>query len=630
MPKQSTRAVARWGGRAVWLPVVAAVACSPARTVRPPAPVPVPVNPPDLQLEPPAPPAPVGLDAKVDPAWIDRAMATLSLREKVGQLIMPWVGGDYMAVGTPGYERLRDWVQNQGIGGVVVSIGAPLELAQKLNMLQRMAKVPILVASDVEHGAGMRLEAGTAIPYGLDLGSATKFPPLMAFGAAGDEKLAYELGRITARESRAAGIHVAFAPVVDVNNNPANPIINVRSFGADPQAVARLAAADVRGLQAGGLFATAKHFPGHGDTGVDSHLALPVLTVDRARADAVELVPFRAALKAGVTGVMSAHIAFPALTGDTVPATLNPQMLSGLLERDLGFKGMVYTDALDMGGIVTKYGNADAAVLALKAGADVLLMPPDIPVAIDAVVAAVGSGQLSEARIDQSVRKVLWYKAQLGLDRQRTVDLAQIPYVVGVPAHLAVAEQAAQKGLTVGRDRDHLLPVDPARAKRVLSIVYSDDANPYEGRAFQAGLRERFPNLQTVLLNGATPQPLLDSLLAAADSADVVFFSPFVRVLARKGDVAVEPGVAAFARKLIARRPTVVTSFGSPYLLSEFPDAGTYVLAWGPEDVMQRAAARGLTGLAPITGKLPIPIPPYLPLGAGVTVGASAAAGATK
>ncbi|MBX6363205.1 MAG: hypothetical protein IRZ00_04995 [Gemmatimonadetes bacterium] len=629
MPKQSTRGARRRAARAAWLPLLAAAACAPARSARPPAPVPVPVNPPDLQLEPPAPPAPVSLDAPFDAAWIDRTLATLSLREKVGQLIMPWVGGDYMAIGTADYERLRDWVQNQGVGGVVVSIGAPLEVAQKLNILQRMAKVPLLVAADVEHGAGMRLDAGTAIPSGLDLGSATKFPPLMAFGAAGDEKLVYELGRITARESRAAGIHVAFAPVVDVNNNPANPIINVRSFGADPQAAARLAAAAVRGLQDGGLFATAKHFPGHGDTGVDSHLALPVLTVDRARADTVELVPFRAALKAGVAGVMSAHIAFPALTGDTVPATLSPKMLSGLLERDLGFKGMVYTDALDMGGIVTKYGNADAAVLALKAGADVLLMPPDVPVAIDAVVAAVGRGELSEERIDRSVRKVLRFKAQLGLDRQRTVDLAQIPYVVGVPAHLRVAEDAARRALTVGRDRDHLLPVDPARVRRVLSIVYSDDGNPFEGRAFQTELRARFPGLRTALLNGATPQPVLDSLLAAADSADVVFFSPFVRVTARKGDVAVDPGVAAFARALIARRPTVVTSFGSPYLLSAFPDAGTYVLAWGAEDVLQRAAARGLTGQAPITGRLPIPIPPYLPLGAGVTVG-TGAVGATK
>ncbi len=613
--------------RVVPLLLFTVAACAPASQGPPRTPSPTPLSvkaPPVLQVEPPPPPRPVSLDAKVDTRWVDSTLASLSLRQKIGQMIMPWVLGDYTALNTDEFNHIRDLVQTQEVGGIVMSLGAPLEHAQKVNMMQALARVPLLIASDMEHGAAMRLTAGWALPYQIKLGQATEFPSPMAFGAANDEKLAYDLGRITALEARAAGVNVLFAPVVDVNINPANPIINTRSFGADPRLVARMAAADIQGMQENGIFATAKHFPGHGDVSTDSHLGLPVLSITRQRADTVELVPFRAAIKAGVSSIMSAHIAFPAITGDTVPATLTSQLLTGLLRKDLGFKGMVYTDALDMGGIVTKYGNAQAAVMAVEAGADILLMPPDIPAAINAVVAAVDSGKISQARIDESVRRILSFKAQLGLQHQRLVDLNQIPAIVGIPAHLAAAEQAAEKGLTVARDRDHLLPL-PA-GKKVLSIIYSDDNNPMDGRAFQAGLRDRLRgSLTTSYIDTRTPQPALDSLLASAAGADIVLFSPFVRWRDRKGSIYMPEPVGDLVQKLVATKPTVVTSFGNPYVLSQFPQVGTYVLAWGPEDVMQQAAARGLTGRAPITGRLPIPIPPDLPLGAGVRIDARTA-----
>src|SRR5690606_12440543 len=276
-------------------------------------------------------------------------------------------------------------------------------MAVKLNMLQQMADVPLLVTADMEHGPGQVLNAGTILPYGLENGGGTRFPPLMGLGAAGEERYAYELGRVTALEGRAAGVHITFSPVVDVNNNPSNPIINTRSYGADPALVSRLATAHVRGIQEHGMLATAKHFPGHGDTGTDSHVDLPLITVDKARVDAVELPLYRAVFKADVAAVMSAHIAFPVLTGDTVPATLNPRLLSGLLRDELGFDGIVFTDALDMGAIVDGWGSGQSAVMALQAGADVLLqmLPNDVPVVIDAVVDAVERGILTEARIDQ-------------------------------------------------------------------------------------------------------------------------------------------------------------------------------------------------------------------------------------
>ncbi|NIP82547.1 MAG: family 10 glycosylhydrolase, partial [Gemmatimonadetes bacterium] len=265
-------------------------------------------------------------------AWVEGTLAGLTLREKVGQLMVPWMGGDYLPLEGEAYDRLRSWVVDHGIGGITVSIGSPLAVAAKLNALQELARVPLLVSANMEHGPGQRLTGGTALPYGLELGGGTEFPPVMALGAAGDTALAYAMGRITALEARAVGIHMIYAPVVDVNVDPGNPIINTRSYGEDPGAVARLGAAHVRGLQDHGVIATAKHFPGHGDTDTDSHIALPVIPHDRARADSVELVPFRAAIDAGVGGVMSAHIAFPSLTGDSVPATLHPRLLAGLLQ----------------------------------------------------------------------------------------------------------------------------------------------------------------------------------------------------------------------------------------------------------------------------------------------------------
>jgi len=559
--------------------------------------------------------------------WADQQLARLTLRQKVGQLVMPWIGGEYLAVDSDAYDRLRQWVVDYGIGGVIVSIGAPLEVASKLNLLQQMADIPLLVAADMENGPGMRLNGGVVLPHGMELGGGTEFPPVMALGAVGDERLAYEMGRITALEARAVGVHMIYAPVVDVNNNPANPIINTRSYGEDPASVGRLAAAHIRGLQDHGVLATAKHFPGHGDTGVDSHIELPIITASRERVDSVELPPYRAAIEAGVAAVMGAHIAFPALTGDTVPATLSPRLLHGLLREELGFQGLVVTDALSMGGIVRGYGNAQAAVAALRAGADILLMPPEIPTAIDAVVAAVERGEISVERIDRSVRRLLRAKAQLGLHERRTVDLDRVPEVVASRAHQAVAAEIAARSITAVRDRDGLLPLKPERARRVLSIVYTDDYDPLAGRVFQRALAARLPRVQAVSLDARATPAHLDSLLVVADSADVVLFSPFIRVVASKGDIAIAPHVAEFASRVAARRPTVVTSFGNPYVLAQLPDVGTYVLAWGPQRVLQDAAARALTGEAPITGRLPISLPPSHALGSGLRIGQTAASG---
>lgn len=557
--------------------------------------------------------------------WAARTLRGMTLRQKVAQLMMPRIGGEYLPIGTGSYDRTRHWVRDLEVGGVIVSIGPPLEMAVKLNMLQRMAAVPLLVSADMEHGPGQLLNAGTILPYGLENGGGTRFPPLMGLGASGEERFAYELGRITAVEGRAAGVHVTFAPVVDVNNNPANPIINTRSYGADPALVSRLAVAHVRGIQDHGMLATAKHFPGHGDTGVDSHVDLPFITVDKARADSVELSPYRATFAAGVAGIMSAHIAFPALTGDSVPATLNPLMLSDLLRDELGFDGMVFTDALDMGAIVDGWGAGRSGVLSLQAGADVLLqmLPEDVPVLIDAVVEAVRTGELTESRIDQSVLRILNAKQQLGLHANARVDVERLPEIVGTSDHLRIAAEAAERSITAVRNRDGLLPL---RAQRALSIIYSDDFDPIAGRTFQAELAKGIQRLDTERIDGRVDAERLSAIAALADSADVVLFSPFIRVVAGKDGLGIAPHVADAIAAIASRRPTVITAFGNPYVLQQFPQIATYVLAWAPWEPAQSAAARALLGRAPVQGRLPIPIPPYHQIGDGVSIGAVSAA----
>src|SRR5256712_8180131 len=326
---------------------------------------------------------------------VDSILAMLSTRQRVGQLVVPWLAGSYTALDDSLFQVAARWVDSLEVGGLIISVGSPFDIAAKLNVLQRRSRLPLLVSADLEWGAGMRVVGATA------------FPQIMAVGATGDPRDAYTIGAAAATEGRAVGIHVNFAPDADLNNNPLNPIINTRSFGEDARAVSRLVQAYVRGLRDHGMLATLKHFPGHGDTQTDSHIGLPVIAAGYARLDTLELVPFRAGITAGADVVMSAHIAFPAVTGDSGPATLSAAALTGLLRDSLRFHGVVVTDALDMGAIVTKYGSGEATVRAFLAGADLRLISADPDSAVNAMTAAVASGRASPEGLDPSVRRVL-------------------------------------------------------------------------------------------------------------------------------------------------------------------------------------------------------------------------------
>ncbi len=575
----------------------------------------------------PSPAGPAGLSAPLPPGpdaegriWVQETLSSLSLREAIGQLIVPWMSGAYAPADGAEMEEFGGYAERGEIGGVVISIGLPHSYGAKLNELQERARIPLLVASDFENGGpGMRINHAYALPTLLPQGGGTSFPPTMAFGAIGEDRFAREYGRITGAEARAVGVHLNFAPVLDVNSNPLNPIINTRSFGEDPGTVARLGAAYLEGARAGGVMTTAKHFPGHGDTRTDSHVELPVVDADRARLEALELVPFRRAVEGGVDAVMTAHVAVPGILGpEGPPATLSPFFLTELLREEMGFGGLVLTDAIRMRAIADHYGVGESAVLALEAGADVILAPASISETMEAVEAAVRSGRLTRERIDASVRRLLEMKARVGLHRSRKVSLDRIDDAVGTRAHLAFADSAAARSITLPRDRDGLLPLDPRRYQRVLHLTYARAEDLVAGRALTSSLGAYFPHLASRRMMPESPGAAWTSLEWEAGAAELVLVSVFVPPRAGAGDVGVPETLIRFVEKNARRRPTVVVSLGNPYLLSAFSEVGTYLIAWGPHEVSQRAVARALVGEGAITGTLPISLPPFHLIGEGL------------
>ncbi len=562
--------------------------------------------------------SPLAIDRPLTAAerrWVDRTLAGLSPRERVAQLVSVWVLGDYTNAHDPSFEEIRGWIQTERVGGILLSLGSPIEVAEKVNAMQRLAKVPLLVSCDVEPGLG-RLEGGYFVPQLWSAGSATVLPSNMAIGAAGGESDAYDAGRITGRESRAIGIQLAFAPVVDVNNNPSNPVIATRSFGEDPTAVARLSAAFVRGVQDEGVAATVKHFPGHGDTDVDSHLAMPVVGASRARLDAIELVPFRAAIGAGTAGVMTAHVALPAVNGDSTPATLAPRIITGLLRETLAFRGLAITDALSMEGIGGGFTIEKSAVLAIQAGADVLLKPTDAKRAIDAVTAAVARGEITQARIDASARRVLELKARTGAAFHPMVNLSALRETVGAPAHWARARDIAERAVTLLRDSASLVPLRPA--PNTLLVTYAPEGELIAGRTFADELRKAVAGTRVVRVGPATTLPELDSLAALARRSGAVVVATHVRTIEGAGRPSVAPRMAAWIEALARARPLVVVALGNPYVLRQFPSVSSYMVTYGTSATMERAAARALTGQAPVSGHAPITLPGFFARGDGL------------
>lgn len=580
--------------------------------------------PPAVSPAPAAGTSAVAPDTPLTPAqrdWVDRTLASLTLRERVGQMVMVWVLGDYTSTDDSTFDEVRRWIVDDGIGGVSMSLGTPMEVATKLDAFQRLARVPLLASSDLEPALG-RLEGGVFSHYLMDAGGATVFPTAMAIAATGRDEDAYDVGNIIGREARAVGIHINFAPTVDVNNNPQNPVINTRSFGEDPARVARLSALFVKGSQDAGTVATAKHFPGHGDTDVDSHVGLPVVSADWARFQTTELVPFRAAIDAGAALVMSAHIALPALEGDsTTPATLAPRIMTALLRDSLRFRGVAITDAMTMDGVGKGYGVEESSILAVKAGADILLKPSDPAKAIDAVVAAVERGEIARERIDASARRVLELKARSGIAFSRFVSFDSLRRVVGAAPHRARANDIARRAVTLLRDRGTLIPL---AGKRTMVIQYMPETELRAGRVFAAAMRAGDPSVRIVKVSPGSSQAQLDALAPAIAGAERVVVAAYVRRIEGEGRPAIPPHIAAWMAGLAAAdsasaQPRLaLVAFGNPYLIRQVPAVGTYVVTYSVGDAAERAAAAALQGRAPISGTVPVSLPGFFARGDGI------------
>ena len=545
----------------------------------------------------------------------------LSLDEKIGQLFVHPGRGVFMAESSPSYQQLLRAVRDLRVGGVIWFASNVYETAHLNRTLQREARVPLLISADLEAGLGMRF---------LDT---TFWPPAMAVAATGDPSLAEAEGRVVAREAKAIGINHILAPVADVNVDPDNPVINARSFGEDPTDVSRFVTAFIRGVQSEQVLATAKHFPGHGDTHVDSHRALPLIDASRERLDRVELVPFRAAIAAGVRSIMIGHLAVPSIDSTpvplrsgahsdnpygttaaeiplqgTLPATVSPKIVDGLLRRELGFDGLVVSDAFDMGGITEHFDAGEGAVRAIEAGEDQVMLSADTGAAIAAVRAAVRSGRLRNARIDESVRRILAAKA---LTQSTVADADEIFRTVDSLEVRDLAALVARRAITLVRQRKGMLPLRrDARAALVVVTDFVEATSPLTD--FERELR---PD-QVITID---PRTRLEDLRTSID-ADVIVVAFSIRARSGAGSISVPEGAKRFIESLDAKR-VVGISFGTPYLLREVPSIGTYLVAYGPQPVLQHAAIEAIFGEAPITGRLPVSIPGMFERGHGIEEG---------
>ncbi len=586
---------------------------------------------------------PVAAQPPLDKAgqqWVAATLKKLTVEQLVGQMIFAPLNSTYLSSDSDQYEALVKLLHESHIGGLIafggteavpnvmlnntygpVILGQPLELASLFNRLQSISALPLLTTSDFEWGVAMRV-AG-----------ATKFPRAMAFGAAGDPQLAYEAGKVVGLESRALGVHVNFGPVADVNNNPRNPVINIRSFGEDPARVGGMVNGWVRGLQEAGMLATLKHFPGHGDTDVDSHLGLPIIAHPRARLDAVELPPFQSGVSAGAAGVMVAHMEMPAIDPEKRPATFSPVVIGEVLRGQMRFNGLIYSDSMKMAAITRMASPSEAAVRAVQAGIDVVLDSPDSAAAALALVAAVKDNTIPRARIESSVRRILEAKARLGLHRTRTVNLDAAPLTVGGRKHEAVAQAVSDRSITLIKDERVMVPLPTPRTGTVMYLSVLDYPSGWRiaapSRTMIPELRARWAATESFEISDRTTPSELDMVRALAAKYDAVVAGIFVRASSGSGRLDLAPQLEQFLKDIARaterrKQPFVSVLFGNPYTAMGIPEAPAVMLTYDFSDGAERAAIKALAGEIPIGGKLPIALPGLFPIGHGLTRGQAA------
>ena len=564
--------------------------------------------------------------------WADKQLKKMSLDEKIGQLVHIGINARFMNQDSSEFIRLKRQITENKIGGIVVFVGGVYETVHLVNRMQEAAKIPLLISADFETGVGMRFYEAENLPWN------------MAIAATGNPEFARRLGVTTARESRALGVQQVFAPVVDVNNNPDNPVINVRSFGENPQDVARFGMAFAEGLQSGNVLATAKHFPGHGDTAVDSHRGLPVIDFSKERLEKTEFIPFRQLIENGVGSVMISHISMPQLDnekvspleksikaeytekeviteGTTVPATLSRNIVMGILKNDMNFDGLIVTDALDMSGLTIYFDQSEAAVRAILAGNDVLLKPANAESVIQGIKEAVASGRISEERINESVRKILAWKYQLGLVDRKITSLNEIDKVVSGQETRNLAADIARSAITLVKNEENILPLKAKQKAFVLCITNGNDIS-YVGNSLTGALRRNGLDVERIAIDERSTDEEIAKAIEKAGKADVVIAGLFGRVRSgAKNSVGLpEAGEKALRQILQSDVKTISVAFGNPYLIRGFPEMKNYVVAYGDMDDLQQAAADAITGKLNFKGKLPISLNENYKIGTGLSL----------
>jgi beta-N-acetylhexosaminidase len=563
--------------------------------------------------------------------WAEKTLKKMSVGEKVGQLIHVGINARFANQDSFFFKDLRRHVTENKIGGIIF-FGAPIyETTHIANRMQEAAKIPLLMSLDAETGIGMRFE------------DAVNFPWAMAVAATGVPEFARRMGVITGREARAIGIQHIYAPVLDVNNNAANPVINVRSYGEDPDDVARFGIAFADGVQSQKVIATAKHFPGHGDTNVDSHRGLPIIDLPRERLTSLELVPFKKAIDAGMGSIMIAHIALPQIDGEeakplaeyrggdaeagaeivsqkaTIPATLSAKVQTEMLRNEMGFKGLIVSDAMSMSGLTLYYTQEEAGVRAFLAGTDILEKPSDVDAMIRGLKAAVASGRIPMARLDESVHRQLAWKYEVGLSKKLITPLDQIDRLVGGIESAKLTDEIAEKAITLARLEEDALPISKAAKTVVIGISNGFDGVNTMGSLVGA-LRSGGLRFASAYVHENSLPTQIEAARKAVNEADVVIVGLYGRVRsgARNSVGIPDNGAAILREALAANKRVIAVSFGNPYILSSFPELKTYLIAYGDMSSLQRAAARSLLGTQSITGRLPITLPGLHPRGTGI------------
>ncbi len=529
---------------------------------------------------------------------IEESLKKMTLPEKVGEMLIAQIEAHYSGSDDKAYQLMNRLVQEGKVGGIMFLKGDAFSAAMLANHFQSIAPRPLLMSADMERGVAMRLSG------------ATEFSPNMAVAATQDSELAENMAKAIAEEGKLIGIHQNYAPTVDLNINPLNPIINTRSFGDSVPLTISMSNAIIKGLQSNGMVATAKHFPGHGDVIIDSHVSLPVLQLDRQQLDAYELKPFRAAIEQGVISIMVGHIAIPKLTGTMEPASISKLIVTDLLRNELGFQGLIITDALNMKALYDGKNVPEVSVKALQAGNDLLLFSPDPELAHSSIVKAVEEGLIPVEQIDASVRRILQVKQWLGIENRKLVDLNRIEREINPESHRTLARKIAERSVTLVSDANHNLPLKrDASAGSILNIILQDKANPETGKGYIEKLDHAY-SATHIRIDPDTDSPGYAHAADLATKASAVLVTSYVKALSGSGTLKLTERQQQFIHSLAGmvpkEKPLIFVSLGTPYIINSFPEITTYLCTYSSSDASEESAVETLRGKLKPQGVLPV------------------------